>query len=55
MLIERWRIEYNMIRPHSSLGYRPPAPKSFQPWSETVRQILAKTYLLKESGMLSLT
>ena len=26
VLIERWRIEYNTIRPHSSLGYRPPAP-----------------------------
>lgn len=25
-LIERWRKEYNTIRPHSSLGYRPPAP-----------------------------
>jgi transposase InsO family protein len=29
VLIERWRIEYNTIRPHSSLGYRPPAPESF--------------------------
>ena len=26
VLIERWRTEYNTIRPHSSLGYRPPAP-----------------------------
>ena len=25
VLIERWRQHYNMIRPHSSLGYRPPA------------------------------
>ena len=24
-LIERWRRHYNQIRPHSSLGYRPPA------------------------------
>ena len=22
----RWRREYNQLRPHSSLGYRPPAP-----------------------------
>ena len=28
VLIERWREEYNQIRPHSSLGYRPPAPKT---------------------------
>ena len=26
VLTERWRQEYNMVRPHSSLGYRPPAP-----------------------------
>jgi len=26
ILIERWRREYNEFRPHSSLGYRPPAP-----------------------------
>ena len=28
VLIERWRQEYNTIRPHSSLGYRPPAPEA---------------------------
>jgi transposase InsO family protein len=26
VLIERWRVQYNTVRPHSSLGYRPPAP-----------------------------
>ncbi len=26
VLAERWRIYYNTERPHSSLGYRPPAP-----------------------------
>jgi transposase InsO family protein len=25
VLAERWRVHYNTIRPHSSLGYRPPA------------------------------
>ncbi len=29
VIIERWRIEYNMFRPHSSLGYRPPASEAF--------------------------
>jgi len=29
ILIERWRKEYNYIRPHSSLGYRPPAPQAW--------------------------
>jgi len=28
ILIEQWRKEYNQIRPHSSLGYRPPAPEA---------------------------
>jgi putative transposase len=31
VLIERWRKVYNTVRPHSSLGYRPPAPKSRRP------------------------
>ncbi len=31
VLIERWRQEYNTIRPHSSLGYRPPAPAAIMP------------------------
>jgi putative transposase len=31
VLIEGWRIEYNEIRPHSSLGYRPPAPRAIPP------------------------
>lgn len=28
ILIEQWRIHYNEVRPHSSLGYKPPAPKA---------------------------
>jgi len=31
VLIERWRREYNTIRPHSSLGYRPPTPAAIKP------------------------
>ncbi len=27
ILIERWRRHYNTVRPHSALGYRPPAPE----------------------------
>jgi transposase InsO family protein len=30
ILAERWRIYYNTERPHSSLGYRPPAPQAWQ-------------------------
>ncbi len=28
VLIESWRCHYNAVRPHSSLGYRPPAPET---------------------------
>ncbi len=28
ILIEQWRREYNHFRPHSALGYRPPAPEA---------------------------
>ena len=31
IVIERWRVEYNTRRPHSALGYRPPAPEVFRP------------------------
>ena len=29
--IERWRHRYDTIRPHGSLGYRPPAPEASLP------------------------
>jgi transposase InsO family protein len=38
VVIENWRRQYNTIRPHSSLNYRPPAPEAIlplalqQPW-----------------------
>lgn len=31
VIIERWRQHYNTKRPHSSLGYKPPAPQVFKP------------------------
>ncbi|MAT45615.1 MAG: hypothetical protein CL609_25065 [Anaerolineaceae bacterium] len=27
-IIKLWRVHYNTIRPHSALGYRPPAPET---------------------------
>ena len=27
VLIERWRVHYNTVRPHSSLGYQPPGSR----------------------------
>lgn len=31
ILIEQWRHHYNTVRPHSALGYRPPAPETIIP------------------------
>jgi transposase InsO family protein len=31
VLIERWRQHYNTVRPHSALGYCPPAPEAVLP------------------------
>jgi transposase InsO family protein len=31
VLVERWRHTYYQIRPHSALGYRPPAPETIVP------------------------
>ena len=36
VLVERWRRHYNAVRPHSSLGYRPPAPETVLPWAGSV-------------------
>ena len=32
MVIEKWRVAYNTLRPHSALGYRPPVPAACSPW-----------------------
>ncbi|MBL6082210.1 transposase, partial [Belnapia sp. T18] len=29
VVIESWRRHYNTVRPHASLGFRPPAPEVF--------------------------
>ena len=31
IIIESWRRHYNIVRPHGSLGYKPPAPEVFVP------------------------
>ena len=32
-MLERWRRQYNTMRPHSALGYRQPAPAAISPAS----------------------
>ena len=34
IIIERWRNHYNTKRPHSALGYRPPAPEATVPMDQ---------------------
>jgi putative transposase len=42
IIIESWRRHYNAIRPHASLGYKPPAPEVFVPafaaWPTSLRE-----------------
>jgi len=38
VVIEGWRKEYNTVRPHSSLGYQPPAPATYRPTPLTLEQ-----------------
>lgn len=44
VLIEMWRKHYNQVRPHSALGYRPPAPEAIAavPPSATLREGLQR-------------
>ncbi len=45
VLVERWRREYNEIRPHSSLGYQPPAPEAVEIGSPISRSFTPATEL----------
>jgi putative transposase len=37
IVIEQWRVKYNTRRPHSALGYRPPAPEAIAPQMAALR------------------
>jgi transposase InsO family protein len=49
VLIERWRREYNGVRPHSGLGYRPAAPEAVTPASAGPAPVMA-THLPMAAG-----
>jgi putative transposase len=54
VLIERWRVRYNTVRPHSSLGYRPPAPEAIVPWSSALgASLLGPTTMARAAGSLT--
>jgi putative transposase len=39
VMIERWRREYNEVRPHSGLNYRPPAPEAYVMFEEIASRV----------------
>ena len=47
VVIESWRRHYNTIRPHASLGFRPPAPEvilpAFAAWPAALRRPASPT------------
>ena len=46
VIIERWRYYYNHHRPHSALGYRPPAPETKLP--RTPVPLITESVTMKE-------
>ena len=51
VLVERWRIEYNTVRPHSALGYRPPAPESIAVGPPSAPLQSAQLRLVQDRGL----
>jgi putative transposase len=51
IVIESWRRHYNTIRPHASLGFKPPAPEVFLPafaaWPAALRRAAPPATLAK--------
>ena len=39
IVVEQWRQHYNTIRPHSAIGYRPPAPQTINPFLSPLDQV----------------
>ncbi len=51
VLIDGWRQHYNAVRPHSSLGYHPPAPQAILPPASTLPYPVARpAQKLAETG-----
>ena len=47
VVVESWRRHFNSVRPHASLGFRPPAPEGFVPapasWPAALRRPASPT------------
>ena len=51
VIVERWRQEYNTRRPHSSLGYRPPAPETIATAPPLGEVTLPSSWVLGAKGL----
>ena len=53
VLIEKWRMEYNTVRPHSSLGYRPPAPEAIAFTSVIEHGLRHRAWLAQDDALVA--
>jgi transposase InsO family protein len=53
ILIERWRVHYNRVRPHSALRHRPPAPQANSPVGAFVATLRSPQQAGIDKGRLS--
>lgn len=51
VLLERWRIHYNTKRPHSAIGYRPPAPEAVK-LQTNLTNVMMRLYVFRQFGHL---
>ena len=55
IVIESWRRHFNTIRPHESLGYKPPAPEVFVPafaaWPAALRRSASPATLAQQLSL----
>ncbi len=47
VLVKRWRRVYKMLRPHSFLGYIPPAPEAIEPLPQS--SATTRPYTLRQA------
>ncbi len=50
VLIEQWQRHYNAVRPHSSLGYQPPAPEAILPTASALTYATLRPAQMRADG-----
>ena len=51
VLVERWKREYNQVRPYSSLGYQPPVSEVLLPMGAQVFNAAQQRVAPKHMGL----